>query len=179
MTISHARRRFVAALGGPALLWPLSARGQQPAPGKWRVAMLMPNRRQDVLRQGLRELGYVEGDNLVIEARSIERADRIAALAAELGWPEAGRDRRDGNSGDSGRSAGNQEHSDRDDWQQRSGRYPSGGESCSSGRQRYRPQSFFAGVKRKADGNAAQRHRRAFFARGSVESRRSSGGDCT
>ncbi len=74
----------MAALGGAALMWPLSARAQQPAPGKWRVAMLMPNRRQDVLRQGLRELGYVEGDNLVIEARSIERADRIAALAAEL-----------------------------------------------------------------------------------------------
>jgi putative tryptophan/tyrosine transport system substrate-binding protein len=84
MTISHARRRFVAALGGAAVMWPLSARAQQPAPGKWRVAMLMPNRRQDVLRQGLRELGYVQGENLVIEARSIERADRIAALAAEL-----------------------------------------------------------------------------------------------
>jgi putative tryptophan/tyrosine transport system substrate-binding protein len=74
----------VAALGGAAVMWPLSARAQQPAPGKWRVAMLMPKRRQDVLRQGLRELGYVQGDNLVIEARSIERADRIAALAAEL-----------------------------------------------------------------------------------------------
>src|SRR5258708_12733208 len=84
MTISHEGGIFVAALGGAALMWPFSARAQQPAPGKWRVAMLMPNRRQDVLRQGLRELGYVEGDNLVIEARSIERADRIAALAPEL-----------------------------------------------------------------------------------------------
>jgi putative tryptophan/tyrosine transport system substrate-binding protein len=74
----------VAALGGAAVMWPLSVRAQQPAPGKWRVAMLMPKRRQDVLRQGLRELGYVQGDNLVIEARSIERADRIAALATEL-----------------------------------------------------------------------------------------------
>jgi putative ABC transport system substrate-binding protein len=84
MTISYTRRGFVAALGGAAVMWPLSVRAQQPAPRKWRVAMLMPKRRQDVLRQALRELGYVQGDNLVIEARSIERADRIAALATEL-----------------------------------------------------------------------------------------------
>jgi putative ABC transport system substrate-binding protein len=38
-----------------------------------------------MVRQGLRELGYVQGDNLVIEARTIEgAADRLAALAAEL-----------------------------------------------------------------------------------------------
>jgi putative tryptophan/tyrosine transport system substrate-binding protein len=84
MTICHTRRRFVAALAGAAVMWPLSARPQQPASGKWRVAMLMPSRRRDVVRQGLRELGYVEGNNLVIEARPIERADRIATLAAEL-----------------------------------------------------------------------------------------------
>src|ERR1700687_809119 len=83
MTINLARRSFVASLGGAAM-WPLSGRAQQPAPGKWRGAMLMPNRRLDVLRQGLRELGYVQGENLVIEARSIERADQLAALAAEL-----------------------------------------------------------------------------------------------
>jgi putative tryptophan/tyrosine transport system substrate-binding protein len=69
MTINLARRRFVAALDGAAVMWPLSARAQQPARGKWRVAVLMPNRRQDMLRQGLRELGYVQGSNLVIEAR--------------------------------------------------------------------------------------------------------------
>jgi putative ABC transport system substrate-binding protein len=84
MAINLARRRFVAALAGAAIMGPLSARAQQPAPGKWRVATLMPDRRQHMLRQGLRELGYVQGDNLVIEARSVERADRLAALAAEL-----------------------------------------------------------------------------------------------
>jgi putative tryptophan/tyrosine transport system substrate-binding protein len=44
----------------------------------------MQDRRQDRLRQGLHELGYVEGDNLVIEARPNERADQLAAFAAEL-----------------------------------------------------------------------------------------------
>jgi putative ABC transport system substrate-binding protein len=79
------RREFIALLGSAAAAWPLAARAQQPAPGKWRVATLMPNRRQEMLQQGLRELGYVQGKNLVIEARTIEGAgDRLAALAAEL-----------------------------------------------------------------------------------------------
>jgi putative ABC transport system substrate-binding protein len=47
--------------------------------------MLMPGRRQAMVRQGLRDLGYVQGDTLVIEARTIEgAADRLAAMAAEL-----------------------------------------------------------------------------------------------
>ena len=37
----------------------------------------MQDRRQNMLQQGLRELGYVEGDNLVIEARSNDRADLL------------------------------------------------------------------------------------------------------
>jgi putative tryptophan/tyrosine transport system substrate-binding protein len=79
------RREFIGFVGGVAAMWPLAARAQRPAPGKWRVGLLMPGRRQDLVRQGLRELGYVQGDNLVIEARTIEgAADRLAALAAEL-----------------------------------------------------------------------------------------------
>jgi putative ABC transport system substrate-binding protein len=79
------RREFIGFVGGVAAMWPLAARAQRPAPGKWRVGLLMPGRRQDMVRQGLRELGYVQGDNLVIEARTIEgAADRLAALAAEL-----------------------------------------------------------------------------------------------
>jgi putative ABC transport system substrate-binding protein len=79
------RREFIGLLGGAAASWPFAAHAQQPAPGKWRVATLMTNRRQDMLQQGLRELGYVQGKNLVIGARAIEGAgDRLAALAAEL-----------------------------------------------------------------------------------------------
>jgi putative ABC transport system substrate-binding protein len=77
------RRWFIAGLG-TAAVWPFAARAQKPAPGKWRVGMLAQKRRQDMLRAGLRELGYVEGDNLVIDARSNDRTDRLASLAAEL-----------------------------------------------------------------------------------------------
>ena len=42
---------------------------------------------QEVFRQGLRELGYVEGHNIVIEYRSAESRTRLAELATELvGW---------------------------------------------------------------------------------------------
>jgi putative tryptophan/tyrosine transport system substrate-binding protein len=79
------RREFIGLVGGAAVTWPLATRAQAPARGKWRVATLMPNRRQNALRQGLRELGYVEGENLTIEARFIDgTGDRLAALAAEL-----------------------------------------------------------------------------------------------
>jgi putative tryptophan/tyrosine transport system substrate-binding protein len=79
------RREFIGLVGGAAVTWPLATRAQAPARGKWRVVTLMPNRRQNALRQGLRELGYVEGENLTIEARFIDGAgDRLAALAAEL-----------------------------------------------------------------------------------------------
>jgi putative ABC transport system substrate-binding protein len=78
------RREFITLVGGAAAAWPLAGRAQQPAPGKWRIGTLMQDRRHDRLREGLRELGYVEGDNLVIEARPNERADRLAAYAAEL-----------------------------------------------------------------------------------------------
>jgi putative ABC transport system substrate-binding protein len=82
--IQLGRREFITLICGAAATWPLGAQAQQPAPGKWRIGMLMQDRRQDLLRQGLRELGYVEGDNLVIEARPHDRADRLAAFAAEL-----------------------------------------------------------------------------------------------
>jgi putative tryptophan/tyrosine transport system substrate-binding protein len=78
------RRQFITLLGGASVMWPLAARAQQPAPGKWRVAVLMQDRRREQLTLGLRELGYVQGDNLEIKARSNERADQLAALAAEL-----------------------------------------------------------------------------------------------
>src|SRR5215831_5899471 len=80
------RRDFITLLGGAAAAWPLAARAQQ-QPGKvYRLGVLA-----DVtpalsgLFYGLRDLGYVEGQNLIIELRSSDgRAERWSELAAEL-----------------------------------------------------------------------------------------------
>ncbi len=81
-----------AALGAGALTAPFAAFAQQPAK-VWRVGFLA-SRRVDFVetdyyngpfRQGMRELGYVEGRNLVIEWRSAEgNMERLPGLAAEL-----------------------------------------------------------------------------------------------
>jgi putative ABC transport system substrate-binding protein len=84
------RRDFIAAFGGAAAAWPRSARAQQV--GKiYRIGILetlpaTPNAANlNALRKGLRVLGYVEGQNLVIEYRSAEgRAERFPDLASEL-----------------------------------------------------------------------------------------------
>ncbi len=83
------RRKLLAALGG-ATAWPLAARAQQG--GKiYRIGILEPlpatrnTANLDGLRKGLRNLGYVEGQNLVIEYRSADgRALRFPDLASEL-----------------------------------------------------------------------------------------------
>jgi putative ABC transport system substrate-binding protein len=83
------RREFITLLGGTAV-WPLTARAQQP--GKvWRIGVLesisaaMNTANYEALRQGLRELGYVEGQNIVIEYRSADgHVERFPSLAAEL-----------------------------------------------------------------------------------------------
>ena len=83
------RRDFMTLLGGAAA-WPLAARGQQL--GKvWRIGMLdmiAPTGNStnlEAFRKGLRELGYVEGQNLAIEYRSADgRSDEFPNLATEL-----------------------------------------------------------------------------------------------
>jgi putative ABC transport system substrate-binding protein len=83
------RRTFLVATAGALLAAPLAA-GAQPAPRNARIGYLATNlattpHLQDAFRQGLRDLGYVEGRNLVIEYRSAEgKSDRLAVLAAEL-----------------------------------------------------------------------------------------------
>ncbi|MFL5069714.1 MAG: ABC transporter substrate-binding protein [Xanthobacteraceae bacterium] len=83
------RREFVMLFGGAAV-WPLSLNAQQ-AGKVWRIGMLelsaLPLNRAnvDAFREGLRELGYVEGQNLIIEYRSAEgRTELFTTLAAEL-----------------------------------------------------------------------------------------------
>jgi putative ABC transport system substrate-binding protein len=80
------KRRDFIALGGAAAAWPLAARAQQPDRMR-RVGVLAnePWAPLDGLRQGLRELGYVEGKNIHFEYRFAEdHIERFSALAAEL-----------------------------------------------------------------------------------------------
>src|SRR5262245_29442563 len=83
------RRKFLATLGGVAVAWPLTARAQQPAmPVVGFLSVRSPGESASIeaaFRQGLREQGYVEGQNLHIAFRWAEgHYDRLPALAANL-----------------------------------------------------------------------------------------------
>jgi putative tryptophan/tyrosine transport system substrate-binding protein len=85
------RREFISLLGGAAAVWPLTARAQQSAGRMPRIGFLGSAtavgsaRAIDNLRMGLREFGYVEGQNIVIEFRwAEERYDRLPELVKEL-----------------------------------------------------------------------------------------------
>ena len=81
------RRQFITLLGGVAG-WPLAARAQQPKVptiGVLVIGNIDPEPFWREFRQGLRDLGYVEGQNIRFEFRSAEgHLDRLPELAAEL-----------------------------------------------------------------------------------------------
>lgn len=85
------RRRLLLALGGAALAAPLVPHAQQPVVRMVRIGVLGVTtaagytRQTEALKLGFRDLGYVEGRNLVLEFRWADfRYDRLAGLADEL-----------------------------------------------------------------------------------------------
>jgi ABC-type uncharacterized transport system substrate-binding protein len=88
MAIHIRRREFIATLGGATAAWTLAARTQQPKVptiGALVIGNIDPEQFWREFRQGLRDLGYVEGQNIRFEFRSAEgHLDRLPELAAEL-----------------------------------------------------------------------------------------------
>jgi putative ABC transport system substrate-binding protein len=87
---AHIRRReFIGALGGAAVAWPLGARAQQP--GMPVIGLLSSWTFGDApqllaaWRQGLKEGGFIEGQDVTIEYRFAgNQNERLPALAADL-----------------------------------------------------------------------------------------------
>jgi hypothetical protein len=95
------RRTFIAGLSSTAA-WPLVARAQQPMPvigflsssSLEKTSSLKSTAFLAHFRQGLTEIGYIEGRNVAIDYRWVEEHyDRLPALAAELVQRQGGGDR--------------------------------------------------------------------------------------
>jgi len=87
------RRKFITILGGAAATWPLAAGAQQSSNKVWRIAHVYPGKLDnppdramyDVFLGELRELGYIEGKNLVIDQRSADgKLERLPVFLSEL-----------------------------------------------------------------------------------------------
>ena len=81
------RREFITLLGGAAAAWPLAAWTQQPAEKLPRIGSIQNFRNEnfEAFIQGLREAGYVDGQNMLLETRFYAGVlDRIDEFTSEL-----------------------------------------------------------------------------------------------
>jgi putative ABC transport system substrate-binding protein len=80
------RRQFITLLGGATAAWPIAARAQAKiyTIGVLAIANPSPDPLLNALREGLREAGYLEGQNLRLEVRTADAGPMFAEEAAEL-----------------------------------------------------------------------------------------------
>jgi len=82
------RREFITLLGSAVAAWPLAAGAQQPTPPVIGFLEIRSpetiTERLRAFRQGLKETGYVEGENIAIDYRWAEQMERLPELAAQL-----------------------------------------------------------------------------------------------
>ena len=85
-TKTMRRREFIALLGGTAVAWPMASRAQQRAkpPRIGFLGLAFERTAGEWLRAGLRDLGYIEGTNNIIEWQWAQNVDELPALVAEL-----------------------------------------------------------------------------------------------
>ena len=87
MAIHIGRRQFISAIGGTAVAWPLTARAQRPAMTRVGITTIQPRTSPiyAAFDGRLRELGYIEGQNLVVDLLNPQnQAGGIAGAVAEL-----------------------------------------------------------------------------------------------
>ena len=78
------RREFITLLGGAAA-WPLAAQAQQPPERMRRIGIIDDAPMWNAFRHGLRELGYLEGQNIAFDYKYAHGVpERLAKAAAEL-----------------------------------------------------------------------------------------------